>query len=248
MDISEANILITGAAQGLGQFVALNFLDKAEKIFVLDNNQELIERLPKHDKLICYYCDVTNPSNVEEVIKDIFTKHERVNVCINNAGVIHSEPLINTLSLSNKKHSLANWQKVIDVNLNAVFYVTSNVVEQMVEKRVKGVIINISSISAKGNIGQSAYAASKSGVEALAKTWSKELGIFKIRAVSIAPGFFNTPSTKRSLSEAMLNKWQKNIPLGRLGELEELFSAIKFVIENNYFNGKTLSLDGGLAI
>lgn len=248
MNISEAKILITGAAQGLGQFVALNFLDKAEKIFVLDNNQELIDHLPKHDKLICYYCDVTNPENVEEVIEDIFAKHGGVNVCINNAGIIHSEPLINTLSTANKKHSISNWEKVISVNLNAVFYVTANVVEHMVEKRAKGVIINISSISAKGNIGQSAYAASKAGVEALAKTWSKELGMFKIRAVAIAPGFFNTASTKKSLSEAMLSKWQKNTPLGRLGELEELFSAIKFVIENNYFNGKTLSLDGGLTI
>src|ERR1700722_2668235 len=203
MNISEAKILITGAAQGLGQFVALNFLDKAEKIFVLDNNQKLIEHLPKHDKLICYYCDVTNPENVEEIIKDIFAKHGGVNVCNNNAGVIHSEPLINPLSPANKKHSISNWQKVINVNLNAVFYVTANVVEHMVERREKGVIINISSISAKGNIGQSAYAASKSGVEALAKTWSKELGMFKIRAVAIAPGFFNTASTKKSLSETM---------------------------------------------
>jgi 3-oxoacyl-[acyl-carrier protein] reductase len=248
MKISDSKILITGGARGIGEFLVLNFLETAAKIFVLDNNKVQMDQLPKTDKLICYHCDVTDPTMVSEVIKDIFEKRGGINVCINNAGVIHSEPLINLLSKENRKHSIDNWHKVINLNLNGVFYVTSNVVEQMVAKKEKGVIINISSISAHGNIGQSAYAASKSAVEALAKTWSKELGMFKIRAVSIAPGFFDTPSTKTSLNESMLNKWQKNIPLEKLGELGELFSAVEFVISNEYFNGKTLSLDGGLTI
>ena len=72
--------------------------------------------------------------------------------------------------------------------------------------------------------------------------------MFKIRAVSIAPRFFNTDSSKESLSESMLAKWQKSVPLGRLGEMDELLLAVKFIIENEYFNGKTLSLDGGLTI
>ena len=137
-------------------------------------------------------------------------------------------------------------QKVIDINLNGVFYVTANVAEKMILSKQKGVIINISSIAAQGNIGQSAYAASKAAVEALTKTWSKELGMFKIRCACIAPGFFNTPSTKESLSESMLAKWQKGVPLARLGELDELLSAVEFIIQNDYFNGKILALDGGL--
>jgi 3-oxoacyl-[acyl-carrier protein] reductase len=248
MNLNEAKILITGAGRGIGNFIALGLLDKGARIFVLENSTDLIEKLPTHPLLRAYVCDITDAEMVERIILDIFTNHGGVNVCINNAGIIHSEPLINLLSKGDKKHSLNKWREVLDVNLNAVFYVTSNVAEQMVAKREKGVIINISSISAQGNVGQSAYAASKAGVEALAKTWSKELGMFNIRAVSIAPGFFDTPSTRESLGDHILKKWEKAIPLGMFGQMKQLLSAVEFVIENEYFNGKTLSLDGGLTI
>jgi 3-oxoacyl-[acyl-carrier protein] reductase len=246
MELSTAKILITGGGSGIGRFVAMRLLEGAAKVIVIDRNAESIESFPRHSNLLIYKCDITQPLAVESVVREIFLSHGGVNVCINNAGIIHSEPLVNLLSRGDKKHHLDNWQKVIDVNLNAVFYVSSNVVEQMLLKKERGLIINISSISARGNIGQSAYAASKAAVEALAKTWSKELGIFKIRCASIAPGFFDTPSTIHSLSDHMLVKWQKAIPIGRLGKLEEILSAILFVIENDYFNGNTLALDGGL--
>ncbi len=248
MNISASKILITGGGKGIGNFIALSLLDIAEKVFVLENNEKLLNNLPKHAKLISYQCDITQPETVENVIKSIFDTHGGINVCINNAGIIHSEPLVNILAAKDKKHSIRNWENVININLNAVFYISANVAENMIKRKEKGVIVNISSISAQGNIGQSAYAASKAAVEALSKTWSKELGMYKIRCVAIAPGFFDTPSTKASLSEHMLSKWQNAVPIGRLGKLEELFSAIKFVIENDYFNGKTLSLDGGLTI
>jgi 3-oxoacyl-[acyl-carrier protein] reductase len=193
-----------------------------------------------------YVCDLTEA--VSKVISEIFNTNSGINVLINNAGIIHNEPLINLLQREDKKHSIKNWNKVIDVNLNSVFYVTSNVVDQMVAKKMKGVIINISSISAQGNIGQSAYSATKAAVEALTKTWSKELGMFKIRSVCIAPGFFNTDSTRESLNENMLKKWEKSVPLGRLGELSELVSAVEFLIQNEYYNGKILRVDGGLTI
>jgi 3-oxoacyl-[acyl-carrier protein] reductase len=248
MNSSGARVLITGAGRGIGRFIAEGLLDKTAKVVVLDRDQALLDQFPAHNNLVKYACDITDPAAVELTVKAIFEEHGGVNVCINNAGIIHSEPLVNILSRGDKKHNLESWQKVIEVNLNAVFYMGANVAEQMIAKKEKGVIINISSISAQGNIGQSAYAASKAAVEALAKTWSKELGMFKIRAASIAPGFFDTPSTRESLSENMLAKWQKSVPLGRLGQLEELLSAVLFIIENDYFNGKTLSLDGGLTI
>jgi 3-oxoacyl-[acyl-carrier protein] reductase len=248
MDITASKILITGAGKGIGNYIALSFLDTAEKVFVLENNEELLSKLPKHDRLVTYQCDITQAHAVENVVRDIFDNHGGINVCINNAGIIHSEPLVNILAGEDKKHNISNWEKVINVNLNAVFYISANVAENMIKRKERGVIVNISSISAQGNIGQSAYAASKAAVEALSKTWSKELGMFKIRCVAIAPGFFDTPSTKANLNEHMLSKWQKAVPIGRLGRLEELLSAVKFVIENDYFNGKTLSLDGGLTI
>lgn len=248
MEISQARILITGGGKGIGHFLATGLLEKAAKVIIVDHDKQLLEDLPAHNKLVTYHCDITDADAVAQLLKEIFENDGGFNVCINNAGIIHSEPLVNILSRTDKKHSLSNWQKVIDVNLNAVFYVTSNAVEYMIAKKEKGVIINISSISAQGNMGQSAYSASKAAVEALTKTWSKELGMFKIRCACIAPGFFNTPSTKDSLSENMLAKWQKSVSIGRLGELGELLSAVEFIIANDYYNGKILSLDGGLSI
>jgi 3-oxoacyl-[acyl-carrier protein] reductase len=248
MELSEARILITGGGRGIGNFIAMGLLEQAAKVIILDNDETLLENLPDHPNLLKYPCDITKADSVETLIKDIFESHGGINVCINNAGIIHSEVLVNILSREDKKHKISNWEKVINVNLNAVFYVTANVTERMIASKKKGVIINISSISAQGNIGQSAYAASKAGVEALTKTWSKELGMFKIRCACIAPGFFDTPSTKESLNENMLRKWEKSVPLGRLGELQELLSAVIFIIQNEYFNGKILSLDGGLTI
>ena len=248
MNIADTKILITGAGKGIGHFIASGLIDQAAKVFIVDNDEAALSALPQHKNLQSFNCDLTNADAVEKLINEIFEQHGGVNVCINNAGIIHSEPLINFLLKTDKKHSIQNWNNVINVNLNAVFYVTANVAEKMVATRTKGVIINISSIAAQGNSGQSAYAASKAAVEALTKTWSKELGMFKIRCACIAPGFFDTVSTRESLSEAMLSKWEKSVPLARLGQLQELLSSVKFIIENDYFNGKVLALDGGLTL
>jgi 3-oxoacyl-[acyl-carrier protein] reductase len=248
MKLSEARILITGGGRGIGHYVATNILGKVSGVIIIDQDLKLLEEIPDSENLLKFQADITNATEVEKLVKVIFDKHGGINVCINNAGIIHSEPLVNILNRPDSKHSIPSWQKVMDVNLNAVFYVGSNVAERLILQRHGGVIINISSISAMGNAGQSAYSASKAAVEALTKTWSKELGMFKIRCACIAPGFFNTPSTKESLSENMLAKWQKNIPLGRLGELNEILHAVEFIITNDYYNGKILALDGGLTI
>jgi 3-oxoacyl-[acyl-carrier protein] reductase len=246
MEISNAKIIITGGASGIGQFLAINLLDRVEKVFILDNNEKLLSEIVPHPNLVVEKCDITNYEEVMHVVTSIFLEHGGANVLINNAGIIHSELMINMLARPDRKHKLENWSRVVNVNLNAVFNVTSHVVDHMVTKKERGVIINISSISAQGNLGQSAYSATKAGVEALTKTWSKEFGLFKIRCVCIAPGFFNTTSTHHSLSESMLAKWEKAVPIGRLGELEELLSASEFLIQNEYYNGKILQLDGGL--
>jgi 3-oxoacyl-[acyl-carrier protein] reductase len=248
MDIANSRVLVTGGGRGIGRFLAEGLLQNGARVFVFERDQNLLDELPSHDRLVKVQCDVTDPVDVDKKIADIFTEYGGVNVCINNAGIIHSEPLVNLLSREDKKHSRANWNKVIEVNLNAVFYVASSFVEKLVAKKEPGLVVNISSISAQGNVGQSAYSASKAAVEALTVTWAKELGMFKIRCACIAPGFFDTPSTRAGLSENMLTRWQKSVPLARLGSLEELLRAVEFVIENDYYNGKVLALDGGLTI
>jgi 3-oxoacyl-[acyl-carrier protein] reductase len=114
--------------------------------------------------------------------------------------------------------------------------------------RKPGVLINFSSIAAQGNIGQSAYAAAKAALEALTVTWSKELGVFGIRVCAVAPGFIDTPSTREALSQAMVDQWTKQVPLRRLGTASEVTHAVRFILENDYYNGQVLHLDGGLRI
>jgi len=248
VELRDANVLVTGAGRGIGKFLLENLQPDVHAVIAADRDRNLLDALGSLPQAAKYEMDVTDPDLVTRVVRSIQSEHPGMNVLINNAGIIHSEPLFNLLSKEDKKHSVANWKKIVDANLSSVFYVTSNVVEQWIAAKQPGVIINISSISASGNVGQTAYSAAKAGVEAMTRTWSKELGMFKIRCACIAPGFFDTPSTRESLNDHMLKKWEKSVPLGRLGQLPELLSAVKFIINNEYFNGKVLQLDGGLTI
>lgn len=249
MLISEQNVLITGGASGLGKAMATGLHRKAAKVIVIDRDQDALKSLTgEFPDIATYRADLTEVKQVNQVVEKIYSDFQRISVLVNNAGVIHSEPLINLLSKDDKKHRLDNWNKTIDINLNAVFYMTVHLVEQMVTRRHKGVIVNISSISAAGNIGQSAYSATKAAVNALTVTWSKELGMFGIRCNAIAPGFMDTPSTQDALPEAKIKQYKKNTPLGRFGKTEEIIQALEFIIENDFYNGAILQLDGGLKL
>lgn len=249
MDISGKRILITGGAGSFGQFLCTYFLDlEAEQIILVDLNfQNLDVVINGSNKVKKLICDLTDADAVKEMIREIYIEGH-IDVLINNAGFIHSEPLINLLNKDTPTHSLDNWSKTISLNLTTCFNISSNVAHYMAKKRIGGVIINVSSISAKGNLGQTAYSAAKAGVESMTKVWSKELGIFKIRVACVAPGFIDTPSTRESLSEAVIDKWKKSVALNRLGELKNVGEAVKFIIQNDYFNGSVVSVDGGLSI
>ncbi len=249
MNIGEQKIMITGGAGYFGAFLCDYLLEKgAQKIFLVDINKEKLAEIgSKNESIVPVVCDLTQPEDIGNVAQEIFTQH-KISVLINAAGFIHSEPLINPFNKENPTHSSSNWDKTIALNLSSCFHATSQLASLMAKNRVKGLIINISSIAAQGNIGQTAYSAAKAGIEAMTKVWSKELGIFKIRAVCIAPGFIETPSTHDSLSEAVIEKWKKQIPLGHLGALEDIGKTVAFAIENNYINGKIISVDGGLSI
>ena len=162
--------------------------------------------------------------------------------------MIYSHPIIKLTRRGFKSHSYRNWKKVLDLNLNSVFLFSSGIIENFCNNRTKGLIINIGSISAKGNIGQSAYSVAKSGIEILTKIWAHELSSFNIRVACISPGFLNTKSTNRALAKFQVEHLKDATPMKRLGSTKELNHAINFVIQNDFFNGKVLSLDGGLEI
>ncbi|MGK5077187.1 SDR family NAD(P)-dependent oxidoreductase [Janthinobacterium sp. HLX7-2] len=250
MKIEGAGILITGAGRGIGRYLAEQFSAASARVGVIEKDPALCEQLRQDSegRIQAWCCDVTDPAAVDATLQAIVDSGFDIDVLINNAGIIHSEPLVNLLSRTDRVHSRDNWRQVIATNLDAVFFVTSRVVERMLAKRRKGVVISISSISANGNPGQSAYSAAKAGVNALTHTWAKELGGMGLRFAAIAPGFIDTPSTRAALSEATLAKLQQKIPLRRLGDMQSIFQSARHIVENDYLTGSVLEIDGGLVL
>jgi 3-oxoacyl-[acyl-carrier protein] reductase len=248
MNLNGQTILVTGAAGSIGSYMAGELAKFPCKVIGIDLNAEKLESLTKANPSIkTFVCDLTNENDVAAIAAQIFSEY-KISVLLNLAGYIHSEPLVNLLNKQQGHHSFETWNQTIQANLSGSFYISTLVAEHMVRGRIKGLIINTSSVSAVGNAGQSAYAAAKAGIEALTKVWAKELGMFKIRCNCIAPGFIDTPSTQYSLSETTIDKLKKMTPVGRLGTPAEFFSAVMFMIENDFFNGKILSLDGGISL
>lgn len=246
----DCHIIITGAGSGFGRAMAEYFVSQNAKVHAVDINIETLDALSKDSNgaVLTYCCDVSNQSEVQRTIDEIFDNDDKVNVLINNAGIMKNAPLVNLLKRPDGKHSIDLWKKVIDVNQNSVFYMSRSVVEKMIKKRNKGVLIHLSSIAAEGNIGQTAYSASKAAVEAMSKVWSKELGSFGIRSVCIAPGFMNTIGGHDALEEKMLANWISKTPLKRTGEINEVVKAAEFCIANDFFNGEVIKVNGGLSI
>jgi len=248
MEYQNQKIIITGAASGFGSFLADYLKNKAGKLFLIDINKDGLQKFKGFPNIYLFCCDLTDFEQTTMAIKEIYEQEPETNVLINNAGIIHSELLINFFNRQDRRHSKENWDKMLNVNLTSVFNCSVNVVDNMVRNKVKGLIINISSISANGNSGQSVYSAAKAGVNALTVAWSRELSLFGIRTAGIAPGFFDTPSTHSALKENTVKKIISEIPSKRLGQLGELAKAVEFIIENDYFNGKILEIDGGMVL
>jgi 3-oxoacyl-[acyl-carrier protein] reductase len=196
----------------------------------------------------CVECDVSDHERVINATGQYHEKFGAADVLINNAGILYSEPLIRITAEGVARHDPATWNKVLAADLSSVFYMTSCIVEKMITTRTRGVIVNIGSVSAAGNPGASAYSAAKAGVNALTGSWAKELSPMGIRVVAVAPGFTETESTKEAVSETALRETIKRVPLRRLGRPEEIAAGVLFVIQNDFFNGKVLELDGGLII
>ncbi len=238
--------MVTGGAQGLGFAIASHLSGLGATVVVADRNAEALAGMPEH--LNKTQVDVTRPEEVKAAVAEIVALHGRLDILVNNAGVIFSEPFVNIMNPDAMMHDYGRFRDSLTVNLDSVFIVTSAVVEQMVRRRTKGVIVNISSISAQGNEGQTAYSAAKAGVNAMTITWSKELGRWGIRCNAVAPGFVDTPSTRSALNESVLKHVQSSTPLRRLGKAHEVAQAVAALIENDFMNGVVLDVNGGLTI
>lgn len=249
MDLSGKRIIVTGGVSGLGRASVEKLLARSARVAVLDLDAAGLSELEQqHPEVECIECDVSDYDQVVEATRRYHDAGGAADVLVNNAGILHSEPLVKFTPSGLERHDVAAWARVLSADLSSVFYVTACVVGEMVATRTAGVVVNISSVAAVGNAGQSAYSAAKAGVNALTVTWAKELGPMGIRVVAVAPGFTETESTRRALSESMLQDTIKKVPLRRLGRPEEIADGVLAVIENDFVNGKVFEIDGGTVL
>lgn len=249
MDLKGKNVIVTGGASGIGECLVEKLVDGNANVGVFDIDTEALNNLKaNYPGIYCKICDVSDCRQVEDAVNEFYEKFERIDVLVNNAAIVYNSLLISLVKGRLVKHDINMWNKVIATNLSSVFYMTVNVVEKMLLKRTKGVIVNVSSIAASGNTGQTAYSAAKAAVSSLTMTWAKELSLLGIRVAGIAPGYTATDTTIRSMTDNVLKDWVNKTPLRRLGEPSEIADGILFIIRNDFFNGKILELDGGLVI
>jgi 3-oxoacyl-[acyl-carrier protein] reductase len=251
MELTKKAIAVTGAGQGIGRALALAFAAAGSDIALIDIGQERLEETCEQVRRLgvtarTYIANVTDEAQVDSTADKIVADFGRFDGLINNAGILRDALLIKVKDGAVVgRMSLEQWRAVIDVNLTGVFLCGRAAAERMVTLGNGGVIVNISSISRHGNAGQSNYSAAKAGVVALTEVWSKELARYGIRTGSIAPGFVRTDILS-AMKPEILEKMLAPVPLKRLGEAAEIASAARFIVENDFFSGRCIDLDGGL--
>ena len=253
MKIERSIVAITGAGGGLGAAMAVRLARQGARLALIDFNPELLDELksglslPVQDCL-ALQCDVSNEEQVDQAFARIAAHFGGLDVLVNNAGITRDALMLKFKDGQlQSRMSLEAWNAVINVNLTGVFLCGRAAAEQMAKAGNGGLIINISSISRAGNMGQSNYSAAKAGVAALTVTWAKELIRYGIRANTISPGFIGTDLV-RSMKPEALAKMTSMIPAGRIGEPDEIAHTVQYLMENDFVNGRNIDIDGGMRL
>lgn len=253
MDLKDKVIVVTGGAQGLGRAIAVGLASKGAKLALVDLNQEKLDETAQ----LCadaggegrgYLANIAVEDEVTALFDQVVADFGSLHGLVNNAGILRDGLLLKVKDGEIvKRMSLAEWQAVIDVNLTGVFLCGREAATRFVELGTEGVIINISSVSRAGNMGQTNYSAAKSGVATMAVTWAKELARYGIRTAAIAPGFVATDMVASMKPEA-LAKMEAQIPLGRMARPDEIAHTAAFIFENDYVSGRVFEIDGGIRL
>jgi 3-oxoacyl-[acyl-carrier protein] reductase len=249
MELKEKKIIVTGGANGIGKALVRKLIQEGATVGVFDKSAEALAILQNEfGSVQGSVCDVTDCVAVEAAVDGFFERNGAIHGLVNNAGIIHNEMLITFSKEGLQKHRLDTWDQVVATNLTSVFNLTRHVVYRMFSTRTKGVIVNVSSITAAGNIGQSVYSATKAAISALTVTWAKELGPMGIRVGCVAPGFTSTETTEKTLRKDIMQEWVGKTPLKRLATADEIADGILFILKNDFYNGRVLHLDGGVRL
>ncbi|AEH48620.1 3-oxoacyl-[acyl-carrier-protein] reductase [Parageobacillus thermoglucosidasius] len=239
--------LVTGASRGIGRAIALELARQGAKIAVnyagseAKANEVVGEIKNMGGEAFAIQADVADAQAVEQMVKTVLERFERIDILVNNAGITRDNLLM--------RMKEEEWDDVININLKGVFNCTKAVTRPMMKQRY-GRIVNIASVvGVMGNPGQANYVAAKAGVIGLTKTAARELASRNITVNAVAPGFITTDMTER-LSEEIKSEMLKQIPLARFGEPEDVAKVVAFLVSDaaSYMTGQTLHVDGGMVM
>lgn len=247
MKLVGKNALVTGASRGIGREIALELARQGANVAVnFSGSEQLANEVVDSIKALgresfAVQANVANGDAVTDMVKKVVDQFGTLDILVNNAGITRDNLLM--------RMKEEDWDAVIDTNLKGVFLCTKAVSRQMMKQR-SGRIINISSIvGVSGNAGQANYVAAKAGVIGLTKTTAKELATRGITVNAIAPGFITTDMTDK-LNEELKVEMLKQIPLGRLGDPDDIAKVVVFLAseDSRYMTGQTLHVDGGMVM
>lgn len=255
MRLADVHAIVTGAAGGLGGHFALELLRAGARVAAGDTNAAGLRKLSSEaedlpGEVFVARLDITDEASVSELVASAAERFGTLNVLVNSAGIARDGLLVQPgeAGEDTQKLPLAQWRKVVDVNLTGQFLMAREFAAHVIESGSReAVIVNLSSIARAGNPGQSNYSASKSGLDACTRTWALELARHGIRVGGVAPGVTETGFLE-GFSEEALARLKAGIPLGRLGRPEEIWQAVKFIIECDFFTGRTVEVDGGASM
>jgi 3-oxoacyl-[acyl-carrier protein] reductase len=256
VNVSGLNVLVTGGARGMGNtFVNCLARDGANVAFCdLDGDAvaaaEAEARGLGGGKVHGFVANVADEAQVAGLFQQAVAAIGPLGALVNNAGILRDGLLVKVDRETGavKKLGFKEWQSVIDVNLTGPFLCGREFAAHVIEAKTKSsVMVQISSIARHGNMGQTNYSAAKAGLVAMTKLWAGELARYGIRTGAIAPGFTGTPMVKQMRPE-VLEAMLKPVPLKRIAEPEEMYQGVKFIIECDYFTGRTIDIDGGLVL
>jgi 3-oxoacyl-[acyl-carrier protein] reductase len=252
MRMKDKVVLVTGGAAGIGKATALRFAEEGAQVVICDVNETVGQETVKAlgEGAAFYKVNVTSREDVQKWIDAVVAKYGRIDVIVNNAGVLRDGQLIKFKDGQlTGQMSEADFDLVISVNLKGVFNCAQAVAPVMI-KQGGGVILNASSVvGLDGNFGQTNYVATKFGVIGMTKVWARELGKYNVRVNAVAPGFISTEMVT-AMPEKILDGMKSHTPLGRLGDPRDIANAYLFLAsdEASFITGEVLRVDGGIVV
>jgi 3-oxoacyl-[acyl-carrier protein] reductase len=246
-DARESWVIVSGAGGALGRALAERYAASGSKVLALDQDGARLAALRAIPGLVTQAADLANPEALQSALDAAIPRREPIGLLVNAVGMIWNEPILALRGASFSAHSIETFDSVLRANVTAAFVTATRVAARMA-RTGGGSIINFSSISASGNVGQVAYSSAKAAIEGMTRAMAQELGPLKIRVNAIAPGFIDVPTTRTAVPETVLADYARRTPAGRLGAIEELADAIDSLAKNHFLNGVVLRLDGGLRL